>query len=73
MDSLENAGSLSYQRLAGDHAIVQTQEITVDTRVIELDSLFLGLEPQTSSAAAIPHWNQLLTIRYILNFTSTGS
>ena len=40
-DSLENAGSLSYQRLAGDHAIVQTQEMTVDTPVIELDSLYL--------------------------------
>jgi hypothetical protein len=40
-DSLDGVGSLSYQRLAGDHAIVQTQEMRVDTPVIELDSLYL--------------------------------
>jgi hypothetical protein len=40
-DSLENTGSLSYRRLAGDHPIVQMREMKVDSPVIELDSLYL--------------------------------
>ena len=49
-DSIEKAGSLTYKRLAGDHPIVQTREMSVDTPTremsvdtptIEMDSLYL--------------------------------
>jgi len=40
-DSIEEAGSLTYQRLAGDHPIVPTREMRIHSPVIESDSLYL--------------------------------
>lgn len=40
-DSIEEAGSLTYQRLAGDHPIVPTREMRIYSPVIESDSLYL--------------------------------
>jgi hypothetical protein len=40
-DTIEQAGSLSYQRLAGDHPIVPTSEMRIHSPMIESDSLYL--------------------------------
>jgi hypothetical protein len=40
-DSLDGAGTLTYQRLAGDHPIVPTREMRVATPTIEADSLYM--------------------------------